>query len=539
MSEDPRDDDQLPFLGDLGEQLKRAFRMREADDIGRALKRRRLMFLSPALALLLAGGAVAAVAVLKKRPSAPLSGPVAPSHSDSFPGSGTTRYSLVVTPDLGAGTVGWCINEQLQIPVPVPVGDISGIRALLLKERTRALEQRRSAVGNLAGQPGELYGPSGQPLFQTPPDTTADERDSSRLEIARVDGELPRFALLLRELRDPGTRASAAFQQAIRDIAGDGFQYTQPGTSCGHVERVGSAFIGAPYVGFVGGSYNILSDPRSPSTRRLTTTTVYLTAPDVAAVRTAPGVTILTRAVKALPDGYRIAISVVATQQKLKPGQKPLNNYRIYTAGRPINPFFGTLPSTNGAPTPIALDADGHALPARPYPAATGNIRVGWRPQYPGVREARITIPAGACEIRLSAVRENQPGGGTVVRNVRGFPDLAGRPLLSCAYTTWYDAHDNLVQTAILLDARHPGSPPPMLPDATPVIGHPGFINEPITQLRRSTNITARRIGNAWLVLETRDPLAQRIAILNELGACVHLSGAPCTGATETFSLRP
>jgi hypothetical protein len=539
MSDDPRDDDQLPFLGDLGEQLKRAFRMREAEDIGRALKRRRLMFLSPVLALLVAGGAVAAVAVLKGRPSAPLSGPVAPSPSDSFPGSGTTRYSLVVTPELGAGTVGWCINEQLQIPVPVPVSDVGGIRALLLRERTRALEERSSTVANLAGQPGELYGPTGQPLGQIPPDTTAVQRHWSRVELVRVDGELAKLPVLLRELRDPKARASQAFQQAIRDIAGEGFQYTQPGTSCGHVERAGSAFIGAPYVGFVGGSYNILGDPQSPSTRRLTTTTVYLTAGDVAAVRTAPGVTILTRAVKALPDGYRIAISVAASQQKLKPGQKPLNNYRIYTAGQPINPFFGTLPSTNGAPTPAALDAAGHALPSRPYPRAAGNTRVGWRPQFPGAREARIAIPAGACEIRLSAVRENQPGGGAVVRDVRGFPGLAGRPLLSCAYTTWYDTNDNLVQAAILLDARHPGSPPPMLPDATPIPGHAGFINEPITQLRRSTNITGRRVGNAWLVLEAQDPLAQRLAILNELGACVRLTGAPCAGATQTFTLRP
>ncbi len=360
MLEDPRDD-QLPFLGALGDQLKPAFRRREAEDIGRALKRRRLMLLVPVLALLAAGGAVAAVAVLKGRPSAPLSGAVAPSPSDSFPGSGTTRYSLVVTPSLGAGTVGWCINEQLQIPVPVPVGDVSGLRALLLKLRLRAREERSSALANLAGRPGELYGPTGRPLLQTLPDTTAEERHLSRVELARVDRELAKFPPLLRELREPQVRASQAFQQEIRDIAGAGFQYTQPGTNCSHVERTGNPFIGSPYVGFVGGSYNILSDKQSPSTRRLTTTTVYLTAPDVAAVRASPGLTILTRAIKALPDGYRIAITVSATQQKLKPGQKPLNNYRIYTAGQAINPFFGTLPSMRGASRPIALDAAGRA----------------------------------------------------------------------------------------------------------------------------------------------------------------------------------
>ncbi|MGA2469751.1 MAG: hypothetical protein ABSG64_03580 [Solirubrobacteraceae bacterium] len=564
---------ELPIISELGEQLKAGFRRREAHDIGRALRRRRLLLLSPVIALVAAGCAAAAVAALRGQPSAPLSGPVAPSPSDSFPGSGTARYSVVVTPSLGAGSVGWCISEQLQIPVPVPVADVKGLRELLRTGQAQAREFRRATAETLAGRTATVHWRGRTLVFRpgppvgTPPVVAARWKRGMLTAVARYDRELAEYPTLLRELTQPRVRNSLAFQQAVRDISGEGFQYTQPGTSCGHVQRAGSPFIGAPYIGYVGGGYNILDDAHSPAATRLTTTSVYLTASRVAAVRLGRNLTILTRAVEALPDGYRIAVRVTASQQNLKPGQKPLDDYRIYTAGQPIEPFYGTLPATSASPAPVALGANGRRIASARQTAAPRARSTSWLPDFNyqpntaptgptttavAIRPSSsvtIKVPAGACEIDTSAAalaelgginaaEPAQLGGGAVLAHVRGFPTLEGNPLLSCAYVQWYDARGS-EQVAILLNARDPGATPPPLPNASPIKGHPGFVNEPIDQLVRSTNITARRVDNAWLVVETLAPLRERIALLKRLTVCVHLRGAPCPATSQIESLPP
>jgi hypothetical protein len=73
------------------------------------LSRRRVYPIAIA-ALLAAGGTAGAVAVLHGERSAPLSG--------ALPGPPGGRYSFSVIPSLGAGTIGWCINEETQMPAP-------------------------------------------------------------------------------------------------------------------------------------------------------------------------------------------------------------------------------------------------------------------------------------------------------------------------------------------------------------------------------------------------------------------------------------
>jgi hypothetical protein len=141
--------------------------------------------------------------------------------------------------------------------------------------------------------------------------------------------------------------------------------------------------------------------------------------------------------------------------------------------------------------------------------------------------------PAAACEINTKALRGVDLFFGWVVEHVHGFPDLAGKTYLSCANTQFGYDHAGVI-AAILVDAQHPGSPPEVLPDATPVPGHPQTFNEPAAPTpngaKASGNfaISARRVGNAWLVVQAGATLAYRLRVLDRLGACVDLTGPPC-----------
>jgi hypothetical protein len=96
--------------------------------------------------------------------------------------------------------------------------------------------------------------------------------------------------------------------------------------------------------------------------------------------------------------------------------------------------------------------------------------------------------------------------------------------LLSCAYTEFaYNGYG--VQTAILLDARQPGSHPAGLPNATPVRGRRATFNERAIQAHGTQYITGRRVGNAWLVVESASPLPERLAVLDRLSTCVRITG--------------
>jgi hypothetical protein len=246
-----------------------------------------------------------------------------------------------------------------------------------------------------------------------------------------------------------------------------------------------------------------------------TTNLVFLTTPQVAAVRISPTLTILTRADPQLPNHYRIAIDIQQT----------------ITHGR-THPKLAHQPA-------VALDRAGQRiglltppLSIPPHDAATywqPGPTIGVRPQ-PTLHKP----PAGACEIDTSALHGSDLVFGSVVQHVHGFPNLASKTYLSCATTQFSYDHKNVI-AAILLDAQHPGSTPEPLPNATPVPQHPLTFNEPDAVTPADTRapfpagpITARRVGNAWLIVQTNGTLAQRLAILDRLAACTRLSGRSC-----------
>jgi hypothetical protein len=287
---------------------------------------------------------------------------------------------------------------------------------------------------------------------------------------------------------------------------------------------------------------------RSAASRETTTTTVaLLTSAQVAAARLSRTLTVLTRPDSALPDGYRIAITVDETagsppgMPRIQLPKYPPNAVSlgvvgtvIYPRGTPTSPLFA-----------LPLRRNGHAIPtwarqalARHVPAAQlqrtlspSDAATYWQ-THPngGARStpAQTHAPAGACEIYTSRLRGADPLFGKVVPHVHGFPQLIAKTFLSCAFT--YLAYPRFgVQAAILLDAQHPGATPAPLPDATVVSRNPETVNEPAGAVGAQQHfITARRVGDAWLVVESTAPLATRMALLRRLQTCVRLSGPPC-----------
>jgi hypothetical protein len=91
--------------------------------------------------------------------------------------------------------------------------------------------------------------------------------------------------------------------------------------------------------------------------------------------------------------------------------------------------------------------------------------------------------------------------------------DALGEVFLSCVNTEYY-LHGWPLQVAVLLDGRRPGQTLGPIPGARPIPGDPNMVDLAAGQ---TPALTAKRVGNAWLVAEGGSGLAQRIAVLNAL----------------------
>jgi hypothetical protein len=418
----------------------------------RRLPRRRLYLIAVA-AVLTAGCAAGAVAVLQGERSAPLSG--------ALPGPPGGRYSFSVIPSLGAGTVGWCIGEETQTPPPT-------LRRLARRLRSDIEQVLASDRAQL--RRGHL--------------TQARRRQLMRY----VESTLPDA---LRSLAPGRYRSSPLLREFARAYpTGEG------SGACGDAATRGRPIVAAMSAGEAGRHVAL-----------------YLTAPEVAAVRVSPALTVLTSASPQLPDGYRFAVV--------------------------LEPKGRSGPVGVSGPRPVAaLDRRGRVIPAGRVPGegetAIGQAAVYWQARHRrsvvGARTPAAKPPPAACEIDTRRLRSATLYYGSVVVRVHGAPQLAGRPYLSCAYTQLY-LRGYTVQAAVLLDARHPGRLPAGLPDSVALRSQPETANEPPRSGQQA--ITGRRIGDAWLVVESLDhrgssTLAERLAVLERLGVCVRLHGPPC-----------
>jgi hypothetical protein len=197
-----------------------------------------------------------------------------------------------------------------------------------------------------------------------------------------------------------------------------------------------------------------------------------LTAPDVAAVRVAHGPTILTTTAARLPFGIRAAI------------------------------WRSESEITGPAPKLTALNASGHVIPT---------VLASDQPKEAGAGWQRPRSPAnGSCSLIAAPVSGLNSQWGRVMTAIHPDPSVIGRAFLSCINTE-YSFQGSALAAAVLLDAAHPGAPPAMLPDMAPVPGRPGIFNREDVA---GGGLTARRIGNAWLVVEGTNGLRQRVTAI-------------------------
>jgi hypothetical protein len=157
--------------------------------------------------------------------------------------------------------------------------------------------------------------------------------------------------------------------------------------------------------------------------------------------------------------------------------------------------------------TIVALDAQGQRIPERWMTTGRqGEVRSWHAPARP---------PRGVCRLGALGVPGLAIRGGQVASTIRAAPGtLVGDAFVSCIDTE-YRLQGVPIDAEILLNAAHPGAPVAALPYWKPVPGAQGFFRE--------GGLTARRAGDAWLLVRQGSGLAQRMRLLRHLSATVAL----------------
>jgi hypothetical protein len=265
------------------------------------------------------------------------------------------------------------------------------------------------------------------------------------------------------------------------------------------------------------------------------------TGPIVAAVRVAHLGTFKALHVPGLPPGAKEIIFYRppgARGSVLPPGLSPQVLQRFEHARQ------------GPALTETLLDASGREIPVSSDPQTFTLPNSYW--------QGTQAPPAnGRC-----AVSSSFPGAtvawGQVTQQIAAYPNITAPAWLTCLHV-WFSAGASRYETAILLNAKSPGSTPAPLWGAIPVPGHPGIVEIPpverefhlpplsAAQARRILTIdtktrgraqaeqilheserrtvwdvlvpatVARRVGPAWLLVREGPSLAQRIAFLQSL----------------------
>jgi hypothetical protein len=208
-------------------------------------------------------------------------------------------------------------------------------------------------------------------------------------------------------------------------------------------------------------------------------TTVAVTIPQVLAILVDGTRRVATEALPGLPYGLRAARIV-------SPAQTPA---QCRSRG---------LPSA----TLVPLDARGRSIPDQQQlrTPIQGTVR-SWR--YPS------RAPQGSCQLRSNGLPGLSARSGAVASSIRPFPgQLVGHAFLPCLATMYYLERMPLRAT-VVLDAANPYARAAVLPDFKPVRGAPGFFAQ--------GGLTARRSGNAWLIIGQGSGLAQRMSLLRHL----------------------
>ena len=102
------------------------------------------------------------------------------------------------------------------------------------------------------------------------------------------------------------------------------------------------------------------------------------------------------------------------------------------------------------------------------------------------------------------------PEWGSTITSLPTVKDYVGELFVSCVSTEYY-LHGWPMAAAVLLDARRPGAALGPIPGAHPVPGHPEFVDF------IGASLSARRVGDAWLVVQGGSGTTQRLRVLKAL----------------------
>jgi hypothetical protein len=345
---------------------------------------------------------------------------------------------------------------------------------------------------------------------------------SSQPLVGRVPGaitsaSLAGFGYTIRVSPDLGVGA-AAWQPWI--------VYSRPGTS-GYGQMGAGGAPGYPSATtpvFGGGS---APGGCIPCYARGTAVEYVLTGPQVFAVRIGSR-TIRTISSPALPTGDRVAVLFMhakgpvfvtpangpVPEGKLPPGMKnALLVVPLARSGRVITTQFKRddgsyepLYSTWMAPNASTRWWPLNGIPM-PYHGAGYH-----QPTHPG---------PGICELAQHGLPALHAQFGETIAWITPVKDALGEVFLSCIDAAYY-LHGWPIQVAVLLDGHRPGQVLGPIPGAQPVPGQPGIVDLPTGQFpsslfSRNFGVTAKRVGNAFLVAQGGSGLAQRLQVLNAL----------------------
>jgi hypothetical protein len=260
-----------------------------------------------------------------------------------------------------------------------------------------------------------------------------------------------------------------------------------------------------------------------------------LTGPNVTTVR-AGDRPISTRSNPDLPAGDRVAVFFMpanAAPVAIPPPGSALPYYepvsaspslrvpslpRVQSAGRPTAEELKRLAQVGRS---IAQHRNARLVPTTPLAAMGADGRIIRSRRDASIAPERVRSwrnPARpspeACALRYRGLPTLIPEWGSVVATIRPVRGPEGELFLSCADTE-FSLHGWPLHAAILVDAYAPGHAVGALPGAVPVRGQPGTVN--IAVANPPGDMTARRIGNAWLVVQGGRNVAQRLLLLRHL----------------------
>jgi hypothetical protein len=328
-------------------------------------------------------------------------------------------------------------------------------------------------------------------------------------------------------LRGEGATSVAGYRYRIR---------VTPNLSTGSAGwAVWTAYTAPPFGGGLGGGggggYPTPSDPvfqgggvgpwnlPSGAQSRGDSVGFVVTGPQVAAVRIGHR-TIRTFTSSLVPAGDRVAVFFLAARAPTpmvdwRPGQPIDSRLRVPVPEPGSRLRWKSIPTTALLP----LDSAGHVLPTAAPGPDTGYVR-GWsfwqapRAVTPNIHEppyhGRTRPRPGVCELDQHGLPGLTPEWGSTMTSLPIVRDYVGELFVSCVSTEYY-LHGWPMVAAVLLDARHPGAVLGPIPGARPVSGYPDTVDF------ADASLNARRVGNAWLVVQGGPGSAQRMRVLKAL----------------------